>query len=148
MRLTRRCWVCYPSPRSPWPSRKIRILLFLLWQMIAEPPLGGDLVTDLTEPVSPRGKKQGGEIRKRRREAGAGHPLKRGESAMDGIGNFGAAFGVLNGFGDLFNGGGDDGGFAGVLKGAEDLTNGGGGSGGGVGKTIGELVSGGSGGGV
>jgi len=61
-----------------WPSRKIRILLFLLWQMIAEPPLDGGQVRDLTEPVSPRGKKQEG-IRKRRHEAGAGHPLKRGE---------------------------------------------------------------------
>jgi len=46
--------------------------------MIAEPPLDGGQVRDLTEPVSPRGKKQAG-IRKRRHEAGAGHPLKREE---------------------------------------------------------------------
>ena len=43
-----------------WPSRKIRILLFLSWQMIAEPLHDGSQVRDLTEPVSPRGKKQEG----------------------------------------------------------------------------------------
>jgi hypothetical protein len=46
-----------------WPSRKIRIVSFLLRQMIADRPLDGGRVTTLTEFVSPRGKKQGGESR-------------------------------------------------------------------------------------
>jgi hypothetical protein len=45
------------------------LALFLLWQVIAVPPLDGGQVRDLTEPVSPRGKKQEG-IRKRRHAQG------------------------------------------------------------------------------
>lgn len=36
------------------------ILLFLLWQMIAEPPLDGRQVGDLPGTCSPRDKKQAG----------------------------------------------------------------------------------------
>jgi hypothetical protein len=65
-------------PAAPLPSDDGVLALFLLWLVIAVPPLDSGQVRELTEPVSPRGKKQEG-IRKRRHEVGAGHRLKGGK---------------------------------------------------------------------